>query len=495
MSPEPGTPTLASRPAVLSAAEDSAGALVAAVVAQVSLATAVHVLSTGLSRIVKSPLAVLSKNGHGWQFEAEGFPDDVRLSPSLLGTSTALARTDPAQQVAQQSGVPWTAIDLGPAGGREWLLLAPGTSATWGARPGFDNLVERLGRGLAQVANKEHDAYVRRFGRRLHVFSHRLARTDQGGLHAIVLRTLAAQVGARTGALATYNEQDQGIAIVATQGYPISLVEHVRIAPGEGVIGRAYQSGRPLLGHADEQGASRRLRYRTSSFIILPVVAGDHRLAVVALTDRSDGRAFDARDFAAARILAASAAPALTRERLAQNVDDLTRLATVDAVTGLFNRRYFESRLLAEVERARRQQQELALLMIDIDDFKRINDTRGHLEGDHTLHDVADLLRQSVRIFDVCARFGGEEFAIVMPGASASVAMQVAERIRARVDRHFSHESFRVTVSVGVGMFEIEQGSHELIEAADRALMAAKAAGKNIVWIDSQLRSRIRQIP
>lgn len=310
-----------------------------------------------------------------------------------------------------------------------------------------------------------------------------------------MLRTIAAQVGARTGALAIYHEVDKGIAIVATLGYPLSLVEHVRIAPGEGVIGRAYQSGRPLLGRADEQGAARRLRYRTNSFIVLPVVAGDRRLAVVALTDRADGRDFDARDFSATRILATTAAPALMRERMAQHFDELTRLATVDPVTGLFNRRYFESRLVAEVERARRQQQDLALLMIDIDDFKRINDTRGHLDGDRTLHDVADLLRQSVRIFDVCARFGGDEFAIVMPGASASVAMQVAERIRARVVRHFGHESLRVTVSVGGGMFESEKGSHELIEAADRALMAAKAGGKNVVWIDGQLRNLIRQTP
>jgi diguanylate cyclase (GGDEF)-like protein len=132
--------------------------------------------------------------------------------------------------------------------------------------------------------------------------------------------------------------------------------------------------------------------------------------------------------------------------------------------------------------------------MIDIDDFKRINDRQGHLEGDRALRDVADLLRQSVRIFDVCARFGGDEFAIVMPGASAPVALQVAERIRGRVERHFSHEP-RVTVSVGVGILETDEGSHELIDVADRALMAAKAAGKNVVWIDSQSRKGRRQIP
>ena len=228
--------------------------------------------------------------------------------------------------------------------------------------------------------------------------------------------------------------------------------------------------------------------------MVLPIVAGDRRLAVVTLTDRDDGREFDARDFRASRILAANAALAFTRERLTENVTELTRIATVDAVTGLFNRRYFEDRLEAEVQRARRQQQDLALLMIDIDDFKRINDTWGHLEGDRALRDVADLLRGGVRIFDVCARFGGEEFVIIMPGATAQVAMHVAERIRRQVEQHAARDRLPITVSVGVGMLDADATTDELISAADRALIAAKTAGKNLVWIAGQ-GSRVRQMP
>ena len=224
--------------------------------------------------------------------------------------------------------------------------------------------------------------------------------------------------------------------------------------------------------------------------MVVPVVAGTRRLAVVALTDRIDGRSFDARDFAAVRILAANAALAFTRERLTENLTELTRIATVDAVTGLFNRRYFEGRLEAEVQRARRQQQELALLMIDIDDFKRINDTWGHLEGDRALRDVADLLRSGVRIFDVCARFGGEEFVIVMPGATAQIAMHVAERIRRQVEQHSAHEPLPVTVSIGIGMLAQHASEDDLVASADRALIAAKTAGKNLVWLDGQSGSR-----
>ena len=126
--------------------------------------------------------------------------------------------------------------------------------------------------------------------------------------------------------------------------------------------------------------------------MLVPLVASGQCLAVIALTDRADGLAFESRDLASARLLAAPAALALARDRVSESLDELTRAATVDPVTGLYNRRYFEAQIQAEVQRARRQQQDLALLMVDIDDFKRINDTLGHLEGDRALRDVANLL-------------------------------------------------------------------------------------------------------
>ena len=186
--------------------------------------------------------------------------------------------------------------------------------------------------------------------------------------------------------------------------------------------------------------------------MVVPLVASGQCLAVITLTDRADGQAFESRDLASARLLAAPAALALARHRVSESLDELTRAATVDPVTGLFNRRYFETQIQAEVQRARRQQQDLALLMVDIDDFKRINDTLGHLEGDRALRDVADLLRRGVRIFDLCARYGGEEFAIVMPGATRHVAVQVAERIRRGMHERSQQSVAPMTVSIGVGL-------------------------------------------
>jgi diguanylate cyclase (GGDEF)-like protein len=303
--------------------------------------------------------------------------------------------------------------------------------------------------------------------------------TEVSRTHRCILAALTREVYADTAAFAAYSESEQALVITATHGYPSAIVDHVRIRPGEGVLGRAFVEARPVIVQAGE--GTRRLRYKTDSYMLIPLVASGQCLAVIALTDRRNGLAFDSRDLASARLLAAPAALALARDRVSESLDELTRAATVDPVTGLFNRRHFEAQIQAEVQRARRQDQDLALLMVDIDDFKRINDTLGHLEGDRALRDVAGLLRRGVRIFDLCARYGGEEFAILMPGATRQVAVQVAERIRRGIQERSVQSVAPMTVSVGVGFLEPGHTEEDLIGAADRALMAAKRAGKNIV--------------
>ncbi len=454
-------------------------ALALNVAAQLTLSSAAELLSANLARLLNAPLALLSRDPLTWRFEAHAFPDMPALS-----RIRSPALQDPVGQLQDDIGQAWTAIALGKLGDRDWALLLPGSSNTWVSRSGFEQLVENVGWSLAQVAQHDRSEYANRFQRRLHAFACRLAReTDSARLNALILQSLASQVGARTGALAIYHAPDDALAIVATLGYPISIVEHLRIRSGDGVIGRVYESGKPLVGDSTSGGTTR-LRYRSDSYMVLPISVADKPLAVIALTDKTDDRPFDARDFAAARVMAACAATGFSRERLRGQLQELTELATVDSVTGLFNRRYFETRLDAEVERARRQRQDLALLLIDIDDFKRVNDLRGHLEGDRTLREVADLLRAGVRIFDICARYGGEEFVIVMPGASVTVAQQVAERIRVRIERSFNHQHPPVTVSVGVGMLNERTTGDELIDVADRALITAKKTGKNVVWTD-----------
>ena len=475
-----------------SAASAALRAMTQRVVAHVTLAGAAQVLASSLADLFEVPLALLSSDGSAWRLEAHAFPRASGVSEETRFTEIQRAPV-PGEQLHQDAGAPWTAIALDSAGSREWAILLPGSSAIWAARPGFDEVVAAVGWSLAQVSNQERAHTDRRFHRRLYGLTRRLASsTETLDISSILLRAVASLVEAEIGAVAVFSEVEGVLAITSTVGYPSSVVEHLRIYPGEGLLGRVYESGRPLLG--DSAGSTPlRLRYRTTSYMLLPVVSGKTCFAVVALTDRRNGQPFNDDDFAAARIMVSAAVPAFSRERFRTGLVALSRVATADVVTGLFNRRYFESRLEAEIERARRQGQDLALLLIDIDDFKHVNDTRGHLEGDRILREVADLLREGVRIFDVCARYGGEEFVIVMPAASETVAQQVAERIRSQIERRFRDESPSVTVSIGVAMLGNQMTPNEFVDLADRRLIEAKRAGKNLVRSGAPLTLRLTE--
>lgn len=164
---------------------------------------------------------------------------------------------------------------------------------------------------------------------------------------------------------------------------------------------------------------------------------------------------------------------------------ELAKLSVTDALTKVHNRRYFDETLKKEYDRSARGSGPLALLLVDIDYFKKINDSVGHLGGDECLKLVAAALLACVgRSTDLVARYGGEEFAVVLPGTDGTQAMEVAERIRRAVeDVHFIYRGRRVPVSVSLGVVacvaEANRPVAEFIRDADQALYAAKAAGRN----------------
>jgi diguanylate cyclase (GGDEF)-like protein len=308
----------------------------------------------------------------------------------------------------------------------------------------------------------------------------------------IVLRSMAQAVGARTASLAV--PTDRHLQIVATAGYSVELVRHLRIQPGDGVIGSVFASGRTLLGTAATDTGDprrRRIRYRTDSYIAMPIRSAREALGVICVTDRLDNQPFTRHDVSTLRALAAPAALALAREAALVQMREFAYGAAVDPLTGTFNRRHFEARFEEELQRSRRDGQPLALLMIDIDDFKAVNDSFGHLVGDIVIKDVADILRRSVRVFDVCSRFGGEEFAVLMPGTTVESAMKVAERIRERVESYRPADkrlsAVRVTASVGLAAVSSSGATAgSLIAQADDALYLAKRQGKNRLWAFSE---------
>jgi diguanylate cyclase (GGDEF)-like protein len=164
------------------------------------------------------------------------------------------------------------------------------------------------------------------------------------------------------------------------------------------------------------------------------------------------------------------------------------KAAKVDALTGLFNRCWFDEILARQWQRARADDTPLSVLFIDIDHFKSINDLHGHLNADQALRSVANILQASIRPMDLAACFGGEEFAIVMLGITLSEAREIAERLRRDIEHHtISCDNRLVHITVSIGVAELSEGESalECLAGSDAAMYAAKRNGRNCVGVRS----------
>jgi diguanylate cyclase (GGDEF)-like protein len=165
----------------------------------------------------------------------------------------------------------------------------------------------------------------------------------------------------------------------------------------------------------------------------------------------------------------------------ADEVKALQHLAATDPLTGLTNRRGGEKHIANEISRAKRERRPLSCILLDIDRFKLVNDTFGHQAGDQLLRDISNLLRRSVRAYDILIRWGGEEFLLVLPGVDRDVARVLAERVRIAVEALDTHGIGPVTISGGVAGFENDYDFAATLKAADRRLYQAKASGRNCI--------------
>ncbi|HKE86224.1 MAG TPA: sensor domain-containing diguanylate cyclase [Vicinamibacterales bacterium] len=442
-------------------------------------------LVTQISDIIRVKAAVAGKHEGAWVLAAESQVEPVLTIP-VNGGAEGLEQfgADPARGVELWSsgGIEWTLVSLASTPRSPVLLILEGN---W-----IDASAELIELAKSLLSGHQREPITTPA---VDALTHRLTRTlaDISGLATVgeaVLQHVVQAVPSRMASLAVA-APDGELSIVATYGYPRALVEHLRIAPGTGVIGSVYQSRAPLVVPDVTATAAgldrRRTRYRTNSFAVVPIIAGGEVLGVVSLTDRLAPGPYTPDDVAAIRTLLAPVALALGRERVWREAQAYAQAAVIDPVSGLFNRRYFQARLEEELHRAIRQSTSVALLMVDLDGFKSINDRFGHVAGDMVIRDISEILRRSVRIFDVCTRFGGEEFAVMMPGGTAESAGTIAERIRQRVETYQRSESelatLHVTASIGVAVSPPGVTARDLIERADRALYHAKRAGKNRV--------------
>jgi two-component system, cell cycle response regulator len=209
--------------------------------------------------------------------------------------------------------------------------------------------------------------------------------------------------------------------------------------------------------------------------VAVPLSGEEDSEGMLAVFNRKPGFTFDEATIAELEALAARAGPAIENAR---RFREARKLADVDALTGLHNRRYFHETLAREVARAKRYGRTLALILLDLDDFKSVNDRIGHLGGDEVLAEIGERMRSVVRSADVACRIGGEEFAVLLPESSLEDAEQLYERLATAVANGPVGDLGRLSLSGGITHLRPDDDRTSIFERADDALYRAKSDGK-----------------
>ncbi|HYF94029.1 MAG TPA: diguanylate cyclase [Symbiobacteriaceae bacterium] len=306
---------------------------------------------------------------------------------------------------------------------------------------------------------------------------------DVTRLLEIILERLGQLWGYHHGAVILYDDAAGELVIAAAREYSVPV--GTRGSADAGICGTVFQTGRPeIVGDVTIDP-----RYipgipGARSELAVPLI-WEGRTVGVLNVESTDLNAYGQSDLDVLTTVAEQAAAAIGNARLHQKTRDL---AITDPHTGLFNYRHFQDRLALAVRDAQLMATQTSLLMLDLDFFKRCNDMYGHPTGDAVLQQFARVLSESCRADDLVFRYGGEEFSVILPGASEETAVRVAERIRQKAGGHrFTTLTgrpldFQLTVSIGVACYPRDGLSHvDLLIAADTALYAAKTGGRNRV--------------
>jgi diguanylate cyclase (GGDEF)-like protein len=307
-------------------------------------------------------------------------------------------------------------------------------------------------------------------------------------------------IGARAACIAFYDYGTRRFHDWVTTGLSPRFVRNINFAPG-GLADEAFTSGVHILSNDRPETRHQLSRLARDEgilgFICLPLTSHGGRLGVIYFY-RGDRDNFEPAEISLLTTFAHLAAAAIENVRLRERLESEAR---TDALTGLFNRRVFDQRLEEEQRRAKRYGKPYALVIFDIDHFKRVNDEYGHPAGDAVLAELARRATLQVRDVDTLARYGGEEFAVIFPEISGGAAKEIGERIRhAIADKPFAlpdGQRINVTVSVGISCFpNCAVDAAQAINTADQALYMAKQEGRNRVLLYREtLKARLEKNP
>ncbi len=286
------------------------------------------------------------------------------------------------------------------------------------------------------------------------------------------------------GSIALYNKNKQELEMHAHKGFSKGFIGNTRwkVRPG-GLTDTILKSDKPVVisDVTKKEFFSNPVAIGEGikSVICVPLVFKDEIIGILYVDDFTPRR-FGKNDLELLSILSSFAAMSIDHARLHART---SRMAVTDGLTGLFNHRYMQQQLGREFCRAARYNETFSVMMIDIDNFKKINDTYGHTFGDRVLEKLAEILKSSIRASDTAARYGGEEFAIILPKVESDQALILANRIR----KHIKDKSAPLmkgkgilTVSIGISNYPKDsQKKMELMKQADKALYEAKKRGKD----------------
>lgn len=310
----------------------------------------------------------------------------------------------------------------------------------------------------------------------------------------VILEETYKVVSYHTGIIYLWREEDHFLVPAAIRSPFSRHLEHVSVGLGEGLVGWAAKTREAAIVYDSKKdphlrqdpGVVQFLR----SLIVVPLVA-DNEIVGVMVVGKKEPAGFSDKQLQILSILGSQAAIATAKALLYKKIE---AMAITDGLTGLYNHRYFYQSIEGEWQRAQRYKKNFAMILLDIDFFKKFNDTYGHKAGDAALASLAKALKASTRNVDVVARYGGEEFAVLLPETSGEQAMIIAERIRRNIKAHpFEIDPRKplvsITVSVGVASYPQDAETFdELIEAADQALYKAKNSGKDKVCPFSEVK-------
>lgn len=263
----------------------------------------------------------------------------------------------------------------------------------------------------------------------------------------------------------------------------------IPLTVGGNAVARAVQEGRPILVRQlaphDPVLMHLQTRFGMTECAVVPMVNRGRAVGVIVVDNNINHQAIAMDDLGSLMQLATQASLAIVNAQLFERTQ---QLSVTDALTGLHNQRFFLERLELEVERARTSGSPLGLLVLDVDFFKRFNDTNGHLAGNEVLATIGALIQTYAGPSHIACRFGGEEFVLLLPGVEEASAHALAEGIRGAVaGTDFPHRESqhggRVTISAGLAFLDAGMCSRQLLDAADQAMYHAKRNGRNQVQV------------